>query len=119
MPHAGTWIEITQAPAGLEGALVVPHAGTWIEIRTLRVSRGGPRSCLTQARGLKSPLRQCGGRPRPVVPHAGTWIEIHPQCLLPDTVCVVPHAGTWIEITGVLGTEPTPSSCLTQARGLK
>ena len=33
VPHAGTWIEISEAAKKSVMADVVPHAGTWIEIR--------------------------------------------------------------------------------------
>ena len=121
VPHAGTWIEITNAKNGRSFRSVVPHAGTWIEI----VHRSGDRYWVL------------------VVPHAGTWIEITRQMhkcwscfrrsprgnvdwnridLIYDFIqysrsprgnvdwnidngkdytaetMVVPHAGTWIEI---------------------
>ena len=54
VPHAGTWIEITDTGARPSLYCVVPHAGTWIEITKTE-------HILTQVS---------------LVPHAGTWIEI-------------------------------------------
>ena len=54
VPHAGTWIEISNTIIPVLSALVVPHAGTWIEICGVETCRD---CCL-------------------VVPHAGTWIEM-------------------------------------------
>ena len=54
VPHAGTWIEISDSFSQSMRIPVVPHAGTWIEI------------CSPPHQGIF----------HPVVPHAGTWIEI-------------------------------------------
>ena len=54
VPHAGTWIEISETTAHVNFDYVVPHAGTWIEIPDeFEIAKADN-----------------------VVPHAGTWIEI-------------------------------------------
>ena len=53
VPHAGTWIEITENKTALETAKVVPHAGTWIEIENAKISRIKTTSFPTRERGLK------------------------------------------------------------------
>ena len=57
VPHAGTWIEMWQNDPSQMAHPVVPHAGTWIEMITCENTRHDIKSCLTQARGLKSVFR--------------------------------------------------------------
>ena len=108
----------------LSSIRVAPHAGAWIETIYSKNLTASSASRLTQARGLKQPLKPCCLNSLCVAPHAGAWIETAPQVLilscplsrltqarglklckgdnilLPSSVA--PHAGAWIETLSFL-----------------
>ena len=55
---------------------VVPHAGTWIEITDKLENGFAVASFPTRERGLKFSAGSVSAGLQSVVPHAGTWIEI-------------------------------------------